>query len=393
MNCETDSERQSRILSLVGQLLNELGVDPTDRATIKALGDRHRRKKRQLTISKLCWKYVEYADGYYLRPEGSSAHEGANIELALRPLRRLYGRQPVTEFGPLKLKAVRDEMVKAGWCRRQINHQIGRIKRMFRWATENEIVPASILHAIASVAGLKQGRTPAPDHDPVRPAPDDLVEAVLPFVSKQVKAMIQLQLLTGMRPGEVTMMRAADIDQSNQPWAYRPARHKTQHHGHARTIFLGPQAQEIVRPFLLHDKPQAYLFRPADADADRRERLRLARKTPMSCGNRAGTNVKRRPRRFPGERYQSHSYARAIAYGCRHAFPLPVGLSKEDAVKWRRDHHWHPHQLRHNAATRFRREFGLDAAQVLLGHKTLEVTQVYAEKDADAARQVMLKVG
>ena len=53
----------------------------------------------------------------------------------------------------------------------------------------------------------------------------------------------------------------------------------------------------------------------------------------------------------------------------------------------------HPHQLRHNAATRLRKEFGLDVAQVVLGHKRLEVTQVYAERDLDRARDVMSLVG
>jgi len=42
---------------------------------------------------------------------------------------------------------------------------------------------------------------------------------------------------------------------------------------------------------------------------------------------------------------------------------------------------WHPHQLRHNAATQLRKEYGLEAAQVILGHKTITVTQVYAEKN------------
>jgi len=39
---------------------------------------------------------------------------------------------------------------------------------------------------------------------------------------------------------------------------------------------------------------------------------------------------------------------------------------------------YHPHQLRHNAATRLRREYGLEAPQVILGHKMLSVTEVTA---------------
>jgi hypothetical protein len=40
-----------------------------------------------------------------------------------------------------------------------------------------------------------------------------------------------------------------------------------------------------------------------------------------------------------------------------------------------------------------RKEFGLDVAQVVLGHATLAVTQVYAERDVAAAKEVMRKVG
>jgi hypothetical protein len=34
-----------------------------------------------------------------------------------------------------------------------------------------------------------------------------------------------------------------------------------------------------------------------------------------------------------------------------------------------------------------------DLAQVVLGHKTLDVTQVYAEKNVASARKVMLEIG
>ena len=63
------------------------------------------------------------------------------------------------------------------------------------------------------------------------------------------------------------IMRTADIDRSGKVWTYTPSKHKTEHHGHERIIYLGDHAQEIVRPFLKLD-PAAYLFSPADADAE-----------------------------------------------------------------------------------------------------------------------------
>jgi integrase len=54
---------------------------------------------------------------------------------------------------------------------------------------------------------------------------------------------------------------------------------------------------------------------------------------------------------------------------------------------------WTPHQLRHTAATRLREQYGLEAAQVILGHKTLSVTEIYAEKNVAAAQRIMGEVG
>ena len=48
---------------------------------------------------------------------------------------------------------------------------------------------------------------------------------------------------------------------------------------------------------------------------------------------------------------------------------------KTEVKRWRIAHHWHPNQLRHSYATKVRREHGLEAAQVLLGHSRADVTQ------------------
>ncbi len=54
---------------------------------------------------------------------------------------------------------------------------------------------------------------------------------------------------------------------------------------------------------------------------------------------------------------------------------------------------WHPHQLRHNAATRLRREFGIEAARVVLAHRSVAVTEIYAERDGEQAMKIMERVG
>jgi integrase len=347
--------------------------------------------------------------------------EVEHIGNAARLLRGLYASTPAVEFSPLKLQAVRDAMVSKGWSRMYINSQVKRLRRIFRWAASVELLPAAIHQALASVDPLKRGRTTAPDHPEVRPVDWWMVQAVLPHVSRQIGAMIKLQWLTGMRGGEVTAMRAADIDMKAKVWTYRPPIHKTSWRGHHREIALGPQAQAIIQEFLNTDT-QRFLFSPADAEAERRHKLHARRKTPLSCGNKPGTNRKRRPSKRPGDRYDSSAYHHAIVMACCRAFPLPEHLQprmiafpdgvakprretresyrkrltdKERAEirAWRREHRFHPHQLRHSFATRVRREHGIEAAKILLGHKGLDMTLRYAEDDRSTAQSVAAKIG
>ena len=93
------------------------------------------------------------------------------------------------------------------------------------------------------------------------------------------------------------------------------------------------------------------------------------------------------PRKSPGERYTVDSYRRAIEYGIKWANQEPDRDSNRAIA------HWHPHQLRHNAATRLRREFGLDVTRAVLGHSSPIVTEVYAELDGAKAAEAMERIG
>lgn len=189
------------------------------------------------------------------------------------------------------------------------------------------MVEARILQALQAVAPLKRGRCEAREAPEVKPVPQDRIDAVLSHTSRQVGTMIRLQLLTAMRPGEVTIMRGSDLDTTGRIWVYRPASHKTEHHSHERLIYLGPRAQDVLRPFLKTDL-QAYLFSPAEAEASRREARRTARTTPLSCGNRPGSNRRAHPKKKAGERYTTNTYRDAVRRACERAFPPPAPLAR-----------------------------------------------------------------
>jgi integrase len=266
-------------------------------------------------------------------------------------------------------------MIDAGLARTTINQRVGRVVRLFKWAVESELVEPAVYQALRAVRGLPKGRSAAHEPGPVRPVPEADVQAIRPHVARQVWAMVELQRLTGMRPGEVTAMRTGDLDTTGPVWAYTPPRHKTAHHGRGRTVYLGPRAQEVLRPWLRAD-PGAHLFSPREAVEERQAERRRRRRTPLTPSQLARKRVGT-PGRPPGERYTTRTYHHAVKYGCRRA-GVPA---------------WHPHQLRHNAATRLRSEFGVEVARVILGHGRLEATEIYAEADRAKALSVMEQAG
>ncbi len=346
----------------------------------------------KLTIIELIGNYWPVAETYYRKPDGRPTGELSPLQSALRVLRQLYGDTPADEFGPLKLRAVREAMIVAGWSRNTINGQVKRVVRLFRWGAENELLPATIVTALDTLPGLRQGKSEAKERPRILPVDEKTVDDTLPHLSPIVADMIRLQLLTGMRPAEVCQIRPGDVDRSEATWTYRPASHKTEHHGRDRVVYIGPKGQAVLAPYLLR-AADSYCFSPTESEKHRRAVRHEARTTPLSCGNRPkGLNPD--AARPPRDRYDSNSYRVAIVRGCDKAFPVPEEIVGKAAIKaWREAHRWSPNQLRHTFATSVRKHHGLEAAQVLLGHAGADVTQVYAERDADKARFVAGVVG
>ena len=369
------------------------------------------------TVDELVHKFWYWAGSHRAEREQEA------FRTVFRLLREMDGSTPAIDFGPNRLRLLREAMVRGDesadpprepWSRSYINSRIKRVRRLFKWAASHELVPPTAHQALATVEPLKRGRTSARETDPVRPAPMDLINAARPFMNRQVRALVDLQLLTGARPSELLGLRAIDLDMDapGDVWTYRPAEHKNAHRGMERVIYLGPKAQQVVRPFLADRSVGMPLFSPADAEAERLAELHSRRKTPLSCGNRPGTNRRESPKKQAHSKYTVDSYRRAIQSACEKASPPPAPLAKRDdetighwqarltpkqqaEIKvWKKDHRFHPYQLRHTAATQIRREFGLEAAQLALGHASATITDaVYAERDAGKVIEVMQRVG
>lgn len=294
-------------------------------------------------------------------------------------MRECYGHTPAVEFGPLALKAIRSSLIERGNCRGYVNDNVVRIRQMFKWAASEELIPTSVFQALATVNGLRKGRSAARESEPVEPVDDQTVESTLGELPAVVADMVRFQRLTGCRPGEVRILRPCDVKADGELWEYRPESHKTEHHGRDRVLFIGPKAQDVLRPYLLREKTE-YCFSPKDSERARRTAMHEQRSTPLSCGNRPGSNKKRKPNRRAGDRYTKDSFCRAIHRACDRAFPPPEELEGDELKAWRKSHRWNPNQLRHTAATEIRSKFGLEAAQVALGHQARVVDKMFVPR-------------
>jgi integrase len=336
-----------------------------------------------LTIVELLAAFRRHALEHY-RKNGKPTRSLRNIDDAIRPVRLLYGREQVCDFGPLKLQSLQRLMVTgyrasdgrlfAGMCRSTVNKRVGIVKQVFRWAVSQEMAPPSLSHALDTVRGLQRGRTEAREMPPVSPVSDSVVTVTLEHLPAVVAGMVRFQRLTGCRPSEACCLRPADVDRTGDVWTYRPESHKTEHQGRERVIFIGPQAQAVLLPYLLRN-PQSYCFSPQESERTRHGRQREARKTAVQPSQQ--NRGKKRPKRSPRERYDKDSYGKAIARACRKAGVDP----------------WAPNRLRHSRATEVRKRFGLEAAQIALGHSRADVTQVYAERDGALGITVARQIG
>ena len=199
--------------------------------------------------------------------------------------------------------------------------------------------------------------------------PEEEVRATLPFLSPQVAAMVRLQL-ADRGPAGRGRCPAALRHHHRRPTASgstgRPE-HKTEHLDRERVIMLGPSAQEVLRPWLDRD-PDGYCFSPAEVVEARNARKRAGRRSPMTPVAGCPAAPKPEPKRAPGPCVHPERLSDGDPAG------VPQGRGADLvalAVAAQR---------RHGDPARY----GLEAAQVVLGHAKADITEVYAEKDLDS---------
>ncbi len=332
-------------------------------------------KNRPETIADLSGLYrheIQHGDERGAR----CANEVASV--TLRALVNMYGTHRVEDFAPSDLRAFRTTLIDAGLSVRTIRRKIGCIHRMFDWAVSLDYCPSSVAYGLHCIKRLSQNSRAKPARK-VDPVSIRDVGRTLKYTTSIVADMIRVHLRTGMRSGELCKLRAKDIDTSGEVWIFTIPAAQAKNRKTDRVVAIGKRSQKILQPYVKCKRPDEYLFSPADSEAERLAVLATQRQTPLSCGNRAGTNRKDDPERTPGEKWDSSGYGHAVARAVRKA--IAAGDISEP---------WTPHQLRHTAGTMVRERFGLDTAGAYLGHKDINATMIYAElaksKAIEAAR-------
>lgn len=297
-----------------------------------------------LTVSDLLLKYFTEELPRFSRDE-QHCQRGV-----IRIVRQLFGETAAVEFGPLKLRVVRDAMVagdpkavdaegkpkpRKPWSREFVNKQIKRLRAFFRWGVSWEIIPQTVADALAAVSPLRVGETTAIDYEPRESVPDADIEAVRKLLKPRDRDILDLMLLTGARPGELIGLKVGAVDRIGETWRCELKKHKTAHKGKKRVLLFNRQAQAI-------------LLRHMKADPDAR----------FFTTNRS-------------------TFSNTIKAKCEFAEITP----------------WVPHQLRHTVGTLLADELGLEAAQRVLGHSKAVMTEHYSRAAEKKAREAVQRLG
>ncbi len=199
----------------------------------------------ELTVVEVLAAYLNFAKVYYVK-NGKPTNELKMLKQVVDVAKPLYGRTQAIEFGPKALKTVRQAMIDKGWARTNINKQVDRLKRIFKWAVSEELLPSNVYEALRTVTGLRKGRTEAKESKPVPPVGMEVLEATLAKLPPIVATMVQVQRWTGARPSEICDLRPCDVNRAGDVWEYTPGSHKTEHHERPRVVFIGPRARDSL---------------------------------------------------------------------------------------------------------------------------------------------------
>lgn len=373
-------------------------------------------ERTHLTVMHVAAEHLQWAKGRYQK-DGEATGELQRVKYAIGSLNEVCARMPAKEFSPLKLQAVIRHMLRApvkenpmakkkrenegkpapeprALARSEINARIRRIKRCFKWAASQELVPASVYHGIQTVAELRRGESGVREAPKVGPVDEATFKATLPYMAPLVRVACELMWYTAARPHEVVILRPCDVDRSDpEVWVYTPKRSKIDHlleDGERREIFLGPEAQRALAPLLERTLPTTHVFDPRAAMAEFYRKARAERVTELWPSHvlHQARRAAARKRRVLGHHYDVASLTQGIARAIKRA----NRARKKDGLD--ELPHWTAGQVRHAAADRIGESASGEASSLMLGHASQETTRrFYRTRNRRLAKETAAELG
>lgn len=311
----------------------------------------------RLKVKWLVVKFLEWAKKRYAKTSTATRGEYANLKYATTFLLSNFGHVYADQFGPKNLKELQQIIASKERSRNYANNCCRKIKRAFKWAASEEMIPINVFLALDTVQGLREGESEASESLKRLPAEWKDIEATLPLLSKTIQEMVRFQWLTGCRSGSLVKATPSQFSKRDGEWEWRP-RHKTEYRGRELVIPIGPRALKVIAK-RLKKAPDAPLFSPREIASNRRY----------------------------GKHYSSVSYRQAIVRAIKDENEKREKKQKPKLTKW------FPHLIRHARGEGVRQAYGIEAAQGFLGHDSLNATQVYSSRRFALAREVANEIG
>lgn len=294
-------------------------------------------------VAHLCHAYMQHCLATYNKRGRATSHIH-KTRAALDRLEQALGKTPIAAVTTPAIAAWRDSLAKTGLSRQYVNDQLHIVQACWQWAAEKGVAPQEQASAISNISPIAAHRSAAKEPRRVAPIAEAIAGETARRLDKHGAAgdLIRILWLTGMRPSEAIDMTPEDLSLEREVWAYTPKSHKTEHTGAIRVVMLGPMAQKIIRPRLPETLTE-HIFKQAS-----------------------------------GKPFTVQLLRRAIHRVCAQPPELPA---------------WNPNQLRHAKATALRKQYGLEAAQAILGHTHASTTERYADKNMELAEKIAKETG
>lgn len=292
-------------------------------------------------------------------------------EERIEPAGRVYGVQSRKAGQPVFRKSKRK------WTYTGINRLVKKWVAVLRWGCRQGILPFAVFRVLNALQPLnaRSGLPRAPEAEAV---PDDVLLAVMPYMTPTLREMVALQRGTGMRAKEVCELLVGDIDRSGDAWQVKTGRHKTAAHLRYRYFAFSLEETAMLRRRCAGKTDDQHVFSQRESFAELWEINRANRKTPVYKQEREHEKkiAKSRLDRYH-DYFSERSYAQSLRTACGRA--RRAGIDVKDIA---------PKSIRHAAYTAYSAKYGVELASKNAGHTSPRMADVYDHSLRMAAEQL-----